>query len=115
MARTLCIALLLWGGAAWADGAAVDDARLGASAAAVHATLDRAGQAGLPADLLADKVREGLAKGVAPARSAARAPRRSRSSVAHRRRGCSRRSSRRTPPAPARPTWRRSCARAAAS
>jgi len=71
MARTLCIALLLWGGAAWADGAAVDDARLGASAAAVHATLDRAGKAGLPADLLADKVREGLAKGVAPARIAA--------------------------------------------
>lgn len=70
MARTLFIALLCWGGAAWAEAPAMDDARLGASAAAVHATLDNATRAGLPAELIADKVREGLAKGVPPARIA---------------------------------------------
>ena len=70
MARTLLIALLLAGGVARAEGPAVDDARLGAAAAEVHATLDGAVRAGLPAELLADKVREGLAKGVPPARIA---------------------------------------------
>jgi hypothetical protein len=71
MARLCFIAMLLVGGAAWAEGPAVDDARLGVSAAQVHATLDGAARAGLPADLLADKVREGLAKGVPAARIAA--------------------------------------------
>ncbi|HEX6838753.1 MAG TPA: hypothetical protein VF334_19380 [Polyangia bacterium] len=70
MGRTLLIALLLSGGAAWADASSVDDARLGTSAPAVHATLDHAAKAGLPTELIADKVREGLAKGVPPARIA---------------------------------------------
>ncbi|HEX8952669.1 MAG TPA: hypothetical protein VF945_12525 [Polyangia bacterium] len=71
MARFVLIAFLLAGGAAWADRPALDDARLGASAAAIHATLDGAARAGLPADLMADKVQEGLAKGVPAARIAA--------------------------------------------
>lgn len=68
MARTLYIAVLLCGGIAWAEPPAIDDARLGPSAAAVHHIVDGAAKSGLPAALLADKVREGLAKGVPPAR-----------------------------------------------
>ena len=71
MGRVALVAILVAGGAAWADPSALDDARLGASAAQVHATVDGAARAGLPAALLADKVREGLAKGVPPARIAA--------------------------------------------
>jgi len=68
MARAVTIALLLVGGLAYADRPALDDARLGAAAPELHALVDRAAASGLPAELLADKVREGLAKGVPPAR-----------------------------------------------
>jgi hypothetical protein len=45
-----------------------DRARLGARAAEVEAAVERAAQAQLPAELLVDKAREGLAKGVPPER-----------------------------------------------
>ena len=61
-------AVLLAATAAWAERPAIDDARLGASALEVRAIVDHAAQAGLPEQLLVDKVREGMAKGVAPAR-----------------------------------------------
>lgn len=68
MARRLLIAsLILVARGAFAE-APLDDARLGAAASEVHAIVDQAGRDGLPADLVADKVREGLAKGVPPAR-----------------------------------------------
>jgi hypothetical protein len=70
MRCSIFAAVLLAATGAWADRPAVDDARLGASAAEVRAVVDHAAQAGLPAQLLVDKVREGLAKGVAPARIA---------------------------------------------
>src|SRR5262249_33576735 len=54
----------------YADRPALDDSRLGGSAAEVHALLDRAAANGLPTELLVDKVREGLAKGVPSARIA---------------------------------------------
>src|SRR5205807_7201641 len=57
--------------AAAARASEIDDARLGAAAVEVHAAVDQAAQAGLPQELLVDKVREGLAKGVAPPRIAA--------------------------------------------
>ncbi|MCU1279126.1 MAG: hypothetical protein JWM53_2672 [bacterium] len=70
MARTLLImaACLVAASAARADAPSIDDARLGPSASELHAAIDGAARAGLPQDLLIDKVREGLAKGVAPAR-----------------------------------------------
>ncbi|MGZ3407904.1 MAG: hypothetical protein ACXVAN_15745 [Polyangia bacterium] len=68
MKRSIFAAVLLAATTAWADRPAIDDARLGASAGEVRAVVDHATQAGLPAQLLVDKVREGLAKGVAPAR-----------------------------------------------
>jgi len=70
MARLAILAMLLMGGVAHADRPTVDDSRLGESAAEVHAIVDGAAANGLPPELLADKVREGLAKGVAPARIA---------------------------------------------
>jgi hypothetical protein len=70
MARLAILALLLVGNLAHADRPAIDVARLGASAADVRAIVDRAAANGLPAELLVDKVREGLAKGVPPARIA---------------------------------------------
>jgi hypothetical protein len=63
----ILLALLIARGAS-ADAPAIDDARLGRAAADVHAIVDHAAHEGLPADLLVDKVREGLAKGVAPER-----------------------------------------------
>jgi hypothetical protein len=68
MARATMVALLLMGGVAAAERPALDDARLGGAAAELHALVDRAAVNGLPAELLVDKVREGLAKGVPPAR-----------------------------------------------
>jgi len=68
MVRWLILPVLAVSSVAWADSPALDDARLGANAAALHQILDGAAHAGLPADLLADKAREGLAKGVPPAR-----------------------------------------------
>ena len=68
MTRSIFGAVLLAATTAWADRPAIDEARLGASAGAVRAVVDHAAQAGLPEQLLVDKVREGLAKGVAPAR-----------------------------------------------
>jgi hypothetical protein len=68
MTRLCFSAVMLATTVAWANPPAIDDARLGASAAEVHAIVDHAAQAGLPQELLVDKVREGLAKGVAPAR-----------------------------------------------
>jgi hypothetical protein len=47
-----------------------DDARLAASRKELQAIVDDAERAGLPAGLLVDKVREGLAKGVPPQRIA---------------------------------------------
>jgi len=70
MARLAILATLLMGGLAHADRPALDDSRLGGSAADVRAVVDRAAAGGLPAELLVDKVREGLAKGVPPARIA---------------------------------------------
>jgi hypothetical protein len=46
----------------------LDDARLGEVAPELRALVDEATRAGLPADLLVAKAREGVAKGVAPAR-----------------------------------------------
>jgi hypothetical protein len=46
----------------------LDEAQLGAAAAELHALVDEAARAGLPADLLVDKAREGAAKNVPPAR-----------------------------------------------
>jgi hypothetical protein len=69
MARWLLMASLLLT-AASARAGELDDARLGASAGEVHAIVDGAAQAGVPPQLLVDKVREGLAKGVPPARIA---------------------------------------------
>jgi hypothetical protein len=67
--RGFCFStVLLAAAAAWADRPAIDAARLGPSAGDVRAVVDHAAQAGLPEQLLVDKVREGLAKGVAPAR-----------------------------------------------
>jgi len=70
MARLAILALLLVGGVASAERPAIDEARLGPSAADVRALVDRTAASGLPAELLVDKVREGLAKGVPPARIA---------------------------------------------
>jgi hypothetical protein len=72
MARLAILAMVVMGGGlAYADRpAAVDDPRLGGSTADVRAVVDRAAANGLPTDLLVDKVREGLAKGVPPARIA---------------------------------------------
>ncbi len=70
MARLAIFAMLLVGGFARADRPAVVDARLGGSDADVRAVLDRARAHGLPSEVLADKVREGLAKGVPPLRIA---------------------------------------------
>jgi len=70
MARLAILATLLMGALAHADRPALDDSRLGGSAADVRAVVDRAAAGGLPAELLVDKVREGLAKGVPPARIA---------------------------------------------
>lgn len=53
-----------------AQPAPLDDPRLGASAAEVRAVVQQAVQKGLPGQLLTDKVSEGLAKGVPPARIA---------------------------------------------
>jgi hypothetical protein len=68
MARFILMLVLAAAAPAWAGGVAIDDARLGAAAPQVHAIVDGAARAGLPADVVADKVREGLAKGVPPAR-----------------------------------------------
>jgi hypothetical protein len=54
--------------AAPAELSASDEARLGAEAPRLHALVDTASRAGLPPELLVDKAREGLAKGVPPAR-----------------------------------------------
>jgi hypothetical protein len=70
MARLAILAMLAVGGLAHADRPAVDDSRLGGSAAEVRAVVDRAATNGLPTEFLVDKVREGLAKGVPPARIA---------------------------------------------
>jgi hypothetical protein len=67
MARALVIAALL-AAAGVVHAQALDDARLGASAAELHAVIDHAAQAGLPSEVLVAKAREGLAKGVPPAR-----------------------------------------------
>ena len=71
MARFVLVLVLAVAAPAWAGGVALDDSRLGAVAPQVHAIVDGAARAGLPADVVADKVREGLAKGVPPARIAA--------------------------------------------
>jgi hypothetical protein len=68
MGRVAILAILAVSSVAWADPPALDDARFGTSAAEMHRILDGAAHAGLPVDLLADKAREGLAKGVPPAR-----------------------------------------------
>jgi hypothetical protein len=70
MGRSLLVALLTlaWLPAARAELRPDERARLGPAAGAVEAAVARAGQAQLPAELLVDKAREGLAKGVPPAR-----------------------------------------------
>jgi hypothetical protein len=68
MARVVLLAILAVSSVAWADPPALDDARLGASAPELHRILDGAAHAGLPTEMLADKAREGLAKGVPPPR-----------------------------------------------
>jgi hypothetical protein len=71
MARVLLmLGIVAIAPAARAQTAGLDDARLGASAAEVHAIVSRAGRDHLPDWLLIDKVNEGLAKGVPPARIA---------------------------------------------
>jgi hypothetical protein len=69
-ARVAIFATLLVAGLAHGDRPTVDDSRLGGSAAEVRAVVNRAAADGLPTELLVDKVREGLAKGVPPARIA---------------------------------------------
>jgi hypothetical protein len=68
--RLVAIALLtLLATRAHAEPAApLDDARLGASAGELRALVATATRDGLPAELLVDKLREGLAKGVPPER-----------------------------------------------
>ena len=68
MARGAILAILAVSSVAWAAPPALDDARLGASAPEMHKILDGAARSGLPVELLADKAREGLTKGVPPAR-----------------------------------------------
>jgi len=70
MARLAILVILFAGGFAYADQPAVDDSRLGGCEIAVRAVVDRAGANGLPTEILVDKVREGLAKKVPPARIA---------------------------------------------
>ena len=72
MARGLLIVALIAATAASARAqpAPLDDPRLGASAAEVRTIVQQATQQGLPGQLLTDKVSEGLAKGVPPARLA---------------------------------------------
>ena len=72
MARLAILAMLLVGGLAYADRPAVDDSRLGGSAADVRAVVDRAAANGLPTELLVDKVREGSGQGRAAGADRAR-------------------------------------------
>jgi hypothetical protein len=69
IARLAILATLLVGGVAHADPPEVDGSRVGGSAE-VRAVVDRAAADGMPAELLVDKVREGVAKGIPPARIA---------------------------------------------
>lgn len=72
MARALLLVCLVSAAAvARAEAPALDDARLGPAAGEVHAAIDRAARAGLPQQILVDKVQEGLAKHVPPPRIAA--------------------------------------------
>jgi len=62
------IGLLAGAGARAADGGGTlpDDPRLGPVRASLQRTIDQARRDGLPSELMVSKVREGLAKGVAP-------------------------------------------------
>src|SRR6266542_5698847 len=64
----LAFALLVLPASARAQLRADELTRLGPDSAGLRAILERAGAADLPAELLVDKVREGLAKGVPPGR-----------------------------------------------
>jgi hypothetical protein len=70
IARWLAIATLCAGAVVHAEPSALDDVRLSGVSRELRAVVDRASVNGLPTELLLDKVREGLAKGVPAARIA---------------------------------------------